>query len=89
MIKQNAAGFSPNSFQSKYPNPYFNLNDMRVGRWSYPLLKKTWFFAAYETKLCRCSRQIASGTIPILAVHRRFFRPERFREASRAGPASL
>src|SRR5437016_14547381 len=47
--KNNAAGFSPTAFQSKYPNPYFNFNDIggSVGG-PVPLLKKTWFFGADE-----------------------------------------
>jgi carboxypeptidase family protein/TonB-dependent receptor-like protein len=63
--KNNAAGFSPNSFQSKYPNPYFNLNDIggSVGG-PIPLLKRTWFFAAYERNYAVAPTQIASGTIP-------------------------
>ena len=43
------AAFAPTSFQSKYPNPYFNENDIGAsfgGR--IPKLGKTWFFAAYE-----------------------------------------
>lgn len=43
------ANFAPTAFQSKYPNPYFNTNDIGGsfgGR--VPLLKKTWFFTAYE-----------------------------------------
>ena len=63
--KNNAAGFSPNSFQSKYPNPYFNLNDIggSVGG-PVQLLKKTWFFAAYERNYAVAPTQIASSTIP-------------------------
>src|SRR5882762_1639804 len=63
--KNNAAGFSPNSFQSKYPNPYFNLNDIggSVGG-PIPLLKKTWFFAAYERNYAVAPTQVASATIP-------------------------
>src|SRR5882724_8147971 len=43
------AEFAPSAFQSKYPNPYFNLTDIggSVGG-PVPLLKNTWFFAAYE-----------------------------------------
>jgi hypothetical protein len=43
------ANFFPTAFQSKYPNPYFNTNDIggSVGG-PIPLLKKTWFFTAYE-----------------------------------------
>src|SRR5229473_7693615 len=63
--KNNLANFSPNSFQSKYPNPYFNLNDIggSVGG-PIPLLKKTWFFAAYERDYAVAPTKIASGTIP-------------------------
>jgi len=63
--KNNLANFSPNSFQSKYPNPYFNLNDIggSIGG-PIPLLKKTWFFAAYERNYAVAPTQIASATIP-------------------------
>ncbi len=63
--KNNAAGFSPNSFQSKYPNPYFNLNDIggSIGG-PIPLLKKTWFFAAYERNYSVAPTKIDSNTIP-------------------------
>jgi hypothetical protein len=41
--------FAPTPFQSKYPNPYFNFNDIG-GSFGGPIpgLKKTWFFMAYE-----------------------------------------
>src|SRR5450755_200792 len=43
------ANFAPTAFQSKYPNPYFNENDLGASFGGpVPLLKKTWFFAAYE-----------------------------------------
>ncbi len=63
--KINAAEFSPNSFQSKYPNPYFNLNDIggSVGG-PIPLIKKTWFFAAYERNYDVHPARIDSSTIP-------------------------
>jgi len=63
--KNNLAAFTPNSFQSKYPNPYFNLNDIggSVGG-RIPLLQKTWFFAAYERNYAVAPTQIASSTIP-------------------------
>jgi carboxypeptidase family protein/TonB-dependent receptor-like protein len=59
------AEFSPTSFQSKYPNPYFNLNDIggSVGG-PIPLLKKTWFFAAYERNYAVAPTKISSSTIP-------------------------
>src|SRR6267143_4254311 len=68
--KNGAAGFSPNSFQSKYPTPYFNLNDMG-GSVGGPilLLKKTWFFAAYERNYAVAPTKIASNTIPHPALY--------------------
>jgi len=43
------ADFVPNTFASKYPTPYFNINDLG-GSIGGPVkgLKRTWFFAAYE-----------------------------------------
>jgi hypothetical protein len=43
------ADFQPNAFASKYPTPYFNINDLG-GSLGGPVkgLKRTWFFAAYE-----------------------------------------
>ena len=43
------ANFAPTAFQSSYPNPYFNENDIggSIGG-PIPKLKKTWFFMAYE-----------------------------------------
>ncbi|HET9305014.1 MAG TPA: carboxypeptidase-like regulatory domain-containing protein [Candidatus Sulfotelmatobacter sp.] len=43
------ADFEPNAFASKYPTPYFNINDLG-GAIGGPIkgLKNTWFFAAYE-----------------------------------------
>jgi carboxypeptidase family protein len=59
------ANFAPTSFQSSYPNPYFNLNDIGGsfgGR--IPLVKKTWFFAAYERNYSVAPVKISSSTIP-------------------------
>jgi hypothetical protein len=43
------ADFQPNAFASKYPTPYFNINDLG-GSLGGPIkgLNRTWFFAAYE-----------------------------------------
>jgi hypothetical protein len=59
------ANFSPTAFQSSYPNPYFNFNDIggSVGG-PIPLLKKTWFFAAYERNYAVSPTKISSTTIP-------------------------
>jgi carboxypeptidase family protein len=47
--KDAQAGFVPNAFQSKYPNPYFNLNDVGGSFGGHvPKLGKTWFMMAYE-----------------------------------------
>lgn len=59
------ANFAPTAFQSQYPNPYFNLNDIGGsfgGR--IPLVKKTWFFAAYEKNYSVAPAKISSTTIP-------------------------
>jgi hypothetical protein len=43
------ANFSPTAFQSQYPNPYFNENDIGGSFGGpVPLMKKTWFFTSYE-----------------------------------------
>jgi len=43
------ADFAPTAFQSKYPNPYFNTNDIGGSFGGpVPLLKETWFFTSYE-----------------------------------------
>ena len=43
------ANFSPTSFQSKYPNPYFNLTDIGASlSGPIPHLRRTWFLLAYE-----------------------------------------
>ena len=59
------AQFVPTSFQANYPNPYFNINDIggSVGG-PIPLLKKTWFFAAYERNYSVAPVKISSNTIP-------------------------
>jgi len=59
------AMFSPTAFQSNYPNPYFNFNDIggSVGG-PIPLLKKTWFFAAYERNYAVSPTKISSTTNP-------------------------
>jgi hypothetical protein len=63
--KNGQAMFSPTAFQSKYPNPYFNFNDIggSVGG-PIPLLKKAWFFAAYERNYGVSPTKISSTTIP-------------------------
>lgn len=63
--KQGQAQFQPTAFQSKYPTPYFNTNDIggSVGG-PIPLLKKTWFFTAYERDYDVSPVNIASNTIP-------------------------
>src|SRR5581483_622973 len=43
------ADFAPTAFQNKYPNPYFNINDVGASIGGpIPKLGRTWFFAAYE-----------------------------------------
>jgi hypothetical protein len=59
------ANFSPTAFQSNYPNPYFNLNDIggSVGG-PIPRLKNTWVFAAYERDYAVSPTKLSSNTIP-------------------------
>jgi len=68
--KRGQAEFAPTAFQSKYPNPYFNLNDIggSVGG-PVPLLKKTWFFAAYERNYLVAPTKIQSSTVPHPALY--------------------
>ncbi len=47
--KNAAANFAPTPFESSYPNPRFNINDLGGsfgGR--VPKIKNTWFFTSYE-----------------------------------------
>ena len=47
--KVGQAEFAPTAFQSKYPNPYFNVNDLGAALGGpIPKLGKTWFMMAYE-----------------------------------------
>lgn len=62
--KDNLANFAPTSFQSKYPTPYFNINDVG-GSFGGPLpLKRTWFFTAYERDYNVSPVQISTTNIP-------------------------
>ncbi|MBS1840711.1 MAG: carboxypeptidase regulatory-like domain-containing protein [Acidobacteria bacterium] len=57
--------FSPTSFQSKYPNPYFNENDLG-GSFGGPIpkLKRTWFFTSYERDYNVAPVKFQSNTVP-------------------------
>ena len=59
------ANFAPSPFQSKYPNPYFNITDVG-GSLGGPVrgLKKTWFFAAYERDWTVSPTTVQSSTLP-------------------------
>ena len=59
------ANFAPTPFQNKYPNPYFNLNDVggSVGG-PIPKLGKTWFFMAYERDWAVSPVNLLSSTLP-------------------------
>ncbi len=59
------ADFQPNAFASKYPTPYFNINDVG-GAIGGPIrgLKNTWFFAAYERDWNVSPVDIQSTTLP-------------------------
>jgi hypothetical protein len=59
------ADFQPNAFASKYPTPYFNINDLG-GSIGGPVkgLKKTWFFAAYERDYNFSPVNISASKLP-------------------------
>jgi hypothetical protein len=63
--KDSAATFAPTAFQSKYPNPTFNINDFG-GSFGGPIphLKNTWFFAAYERNFTVSPTTVMSNTLP-------------------------
>src|SRR6266702_4749910 len=63
--KQGIADFVPTPGVSKYPTPYFNLNDIG-GSLGGPIpgIKKTWFFMAYERNYSRASVPISDQKLP-------------------------
>ena len=57
--------FAPTPFQSKYPNPYFNLTDVGASLGGpIPGLQKTWFFAAYERNWNVAPVHVAATNLP-------------------------
>lgn len=68
--KRGKADFVPTAFQDKYPNPYFNRNDVG-GSFGGPVPKlgKTWFLLAYERNYNVAPTKIASNTIPHPALY--------------------
>src|SRR2546429_6703938 len=57
--------FLPTQFQSKFPTPYFNFNDLG-GSFGGPIpkLNKTWFFMAYERNYSRSPVSFSSNKLP-------------------------
>jgi hypothetical protein len=57
--------FQPTQFQSKFPTPYFNFNDLG-GSFGGPIpkLNKTWFFMAYERNYSRSPVSFSSNKLP-------------------------
>jgi hypothetical protein len=57
--------FAPTPFQSKFPTPYFNFNDIG-GSFGGPIpkLNKTWFFMAYERNNQREPINFTSNKLP-------------------------
>jgi hypothetical protein len=57
--------FAPTAFQSTYPNPYFNINDIggSVGG-PIPKLSKAFFFMAYERDWTVAPVNVQSNTLP-------------------------
>jgi len=57
--------FLPTPFQSKFPTPYFNENDLGASFGGpIPKLKKTWFFMAYERNYNRAPVNFSSTKLP-------------------------
>lgn len=63
--KEGLADFVPNDFQSKYPTPYFNYNDVG-GSFGGPIpkLKRTWFFTSYERNYSRSPVGVSNNKLP-------------------------
>ncbi len=63
--QQGIRDFIPTEFASRYPTPYFNLNDVG-GSLGGPIpgLKKTWFFIAYERNFDREPANISNNKLP-------------------------
>jgi Carboxypeptidase regulatory-like domain len=63
--QQGMRDFVPTQFASKYPTPYFNLNDVGASLGGpFPGLKKTWFFMAYERNFARQPVNISNNKLP-------------------------
>ncbi|MGH9514409.1 MAG: carboxypeptidase regulatory-like domain-containing protein, partial [Terriglobales bacterium] len=57
--------FLPTPFQSKFPTPYFNENDLGASFGGpIPKLKRTWFFMAYERDYNRAPVSFSSTKLP-------------------------
>jgi len=57
--------FLPTPFESKFPTPYFNENDLGASFGGpIPKLKKTWFFMAYERDYDRSPVSFSSNKLP-------------------------
>ena len=57
--------FQPTQFQSKFPTPFFNFNDLGASFGGpIPKLKKTWFFMAYERNYDRQPVSFSSNKLP-------------------------
>lgn len=63
--KLGEAAFSPTPALSKYPNPYFNLNEFG-GSFGGPVpkLKNTFFFGAFERRITRSPVNLYSSNLP-------------------------
>jgi len=61
----NKSQFAPTAFQTHYPTPYFNINDIG-GSLGGPIpgFNKTWFFAAYEREWNVGPVNVQSNTLP-------------------------
>lgn len=62
------ADFAPSAFLQKYPNPFFNINDLGAslgGPVKLPKLRNnTWFFMSYERDWTATPASLSSNTLP-------------------------
>jgi len=62
--KDAKANFAPTAFQSEYPNPYFNINDLGASLGGpVPKMGKTWFMMAYERNYNIAPVKVSSSSI--------------------------
>jgi hypothetical protein len=59
------ANFAPTAFESQYPNPFFNINDLGAAFGGpVPKVKNTWFYTAFERDWTAEPQALQSTTLP-------------------------